>query len=196
MEAMRFHFSQSFEGIEYDGTQLAPRWLYRTFPELRGAALGVMAAWVGPANVTTDHMVDLEDVVKSDRIWSPRMLHFVAEWFDCTLSEGVWRQRLFVSQIASYFGQEVSRRGDDVIAHLGPQCLPHKMSVSIVTASADSVLMHLGLNVDVDERIPVRACGLSQFGVVHPEHFARAAAEDFCAEFDDIIDARTKVRPL
>src|SRR5262249_39528516 len=81
--------------IQYDGQQLSPHWIYRQFG-LLGNAIAVFA---GPAQVTLEHMVDLEDVRNQAPIYSPSMLHFVGEWFIDSLEGGILLQHLFVGEI-------------------------------------------------------------------------------------------------
>src|SRR5688500_9114277 len=78
--------------IGYDGRQLAPHWLYRTF-DLRGDAV---AAFVGPCRVDLSEMVDIEDVKNAAPIYSPLMLHVIAEFFGGDLHQTVYRQRLLI----------------------------------------------------------------------------------------------------
>jgi hypothetical protein len=72
--------------------------------------------------------------------------------------------------------------------------VPRKLSVSIVTASSVSVLLHAGVNVD-PEGAPVPAAGLQELGVA-PEAFVTAVLERFTAEIEGIHWACAKVRSL
>ena len=55
--------------ITYEGHQLSPHWIYRTFDLLGDAAVG----FIGPCQVNLTEMVDLEDVKASAPIYSPLM---------------------------------------------------------------------------------------------------------------------------
>src|SRR5580658_7608449 len=81
--------------ITYDGTQLSPHWIFRE-SDIRGDAI---VAFEGPASVALEHMVDLEDVKKKAPIYSPRMLHFLGEWFIDSLETGILLQHFFVAEI-------------------------------------------------------------------------------------------------
>lgn len=173
--------------IDYDGTQLAPHWIYRTF-DLMGDAL---VAFVGNARVSLDHMVDLEDVKKKAPIYSPRMLHFVAEWYIDSLDCGILLQHLFVAEIYETLLERgvagLRRRGNDIYIDDG------KLSVSIATRTPVSVLMHTGLNIDT-EGTPVPTSGLGQLGI-EPLAFGNQVMERFKADLDAWARSRVKVQP-
>src|SRR3954451_22663110 len=78
--------------ILYDGRQLAPHWIYREFDLLGDAAV----SFVGACKVDLGEMVDLEDVKAEAPIYSPLMLHVIAEFFTGDLHLGVYRQRLLI----------------------------------------------------------------------------------------------------
>ena len=104
----------SEEKITYDGTQLRPHWILEQF-DIQGHA---MVAFEGPAEVTLDHMVDIEDVKKKAPIYSPLMLHFLGEWFIDSLDTGILLQHLFIAEIyESLFEkgiQNLQRKGNDI----------------------------------------------------------------------------------
>jgi hypothetical protein len=86
----------------------------------------------------------------------------------------------------------VRRDGDDLF--LEGERVPRKMSVSIVTASNVSVLLHAGINVDPGGA-PVPAAGLGELGVA-PEKFIQRVLESMTAEVEGIHWACAKVRPV
>ena len=73
--------------ITYDGHQLAPHWIYRNFDILGDA----IVAFVGPCKVDLSEMVDIEDVKAEAPIYSPLMLHCIAEFFHGDLELAVYR---------------------------------------------------------------------------------------------------------
>lgn len=99
MITLQTHLFKEAE-IPYDGTPLAPHWIYRKF-NLLGDAL---VAFVGPAKVDLDHMVDLEDVKQNAPIYSPKMLHFLGEWFIDSLETGILLQHLLWEMFINDFG--------------------------------------------------------------------------------------------
>ena len=187
----------------YTGVELRPHFLL-TELGLRGSALG---AFIGPCQVKTEHLVDWEDRLAQDRIEARSMVHFIGEFFGATLREGVIRQRLFMSQLAQAVqkGLEASggdrrwrvhRDGDDIYLTPfggGPEH-SRKLSVSIVTASPVSQLLHSGINID-PTGAPVAAIGLQELGI-DPETFASQALDAFAREWDGVEWACAKVRPV
>ncbi len=115
--------------IRYDGTQLAPHWIFRHW-KLMGTAL---VAFPGEADVSLDHMVDLEDVLAKEPIYSPLMLHFIGEWFIDSFDQGILLQHLLVRTIYECLWERgitaLSRKGDDIFFQ------ERKLSVSIATRS-------------------------------------------------------------
>jgi hypothetical protein len=183
----------------YTGPELRPHFLL-TELGLKGSALG---AFIGPCQVRTEHLVDWEDRLAHDRIEARWMVHFIGEFFGMGLREGVFAQRLLMSlmgealneQLAASAGAQphaparmIRRSGDDLF------CEDRKLSVSIVTASPVSLLLHAGINID-PSGAPVPAIGLQEIGVLAdrwvPEVLAR-----FAAEWEGIHWACAKVRPV
>lgn len=177
----------------YDGRQLAPHWLYRQF-DLLGDAI---AAFTGPCRVELDEMVDLEDVKADAPIYSPLMLHCIAEFFHTDLELTVYRQRLLIMTakelLEEITGRRVRRQGDDLYL-ARPDGSPGKLSVSIATASSTSTLIHTGFNIET-EGTPVPTVGLAELGVDIPT-FAADLLHRYAAEVQDIWLARCKVRAV
>ena len=175
------------EEIKYIGSQLAPHWIYKNF-KIQGDA---MVAFVGECKVDLSEMVDIEDVINNEPIYSKLMLSFITEQFGVDLTEGVFRQRLLICIIKEMLEERgifVRRNGDDLMINGG------KLSVSIATKSITSVLIHTGLNI-LSEGAPVKACGLqSELGISDIQDFAEEVMKRYAEEIDDIILAGTKVR--
>ncbi|MCM0605428.1 MAG: DUF366 family protein [Xanthomonadaceae bacterium] len=169
----------------YTGPELRPHYLL-TELGLKGSALGV---WFGPCEVKTDHMVDWEDRIANDFIRSKEMIHFLGEFFGWQLRETVILQRLLVSIVGAELASfGCTREGDDLFIQ------GRKLSVSIVTASPVSQLLHLGINID-PEGAPVAAIGLKELGV-DPVSLTRKVVDKFTAEFESFEWACAKVRPV
>lgn len=144
------------ENTTYTGEQLSPHWIYNTTGLLGNAVL----AFVGPANVNLNHMVDLEDVRLNAPIASSQMLHFLVEMFDTPLLTGIALQRLWIAAIFADIAQKtgglnLTREGND----LWWTQERRKLSVAICTASTTSILMHLAFNLNRDGA-PVATIGL------------------------------------
>lgn len=188
----------------YYGPELRPHFLL-TQLKLQGSAL---AAWVGPCEVKTDHLVDWEDRLAEDSIRAEKMIHFLGEFFGITLREGVFLQRLLMSIMGEVLRDELRistaaasapdlrvralaslrRDGDDLFL------LERKLSVSIVTASPVSVLLHAGINVD-PTGAPVPAIGLDELQI-DVARFTKEVLKRFENEWKSIEWACTKVRPV
>ena len=175
------------EEIKYIGSQLAPRWIYKNFG-LQGDAI---VAFKGECEVKLTEMVDIEDVINNEPIYSKYMLSFISEQFGVNLVEGVYRQRLLICIIKELLEEKgifVKRNGDDLIINGG------KLSVSIATKSVTSILIHTGLNI-MSEGAPVKASGLtSDLGITDIDGFALEVMKRYSEEVEDINLASTKVR--
>ncbi len=175
------------ENIKYEGWQLAPHWIYKNF-KIMGDAI---VAFKGECEVKLSEMVDIEDVVNNEPIYSKNMLSFITEQFNVDLVEGVFRQRLLICTIKEVLekrGFIVTRNGDDLFV------CGKKLTVSIATKSLTSVLIHTGINID-SEGAPVAACGLqNDLGITDIDEFAKEIMQNYAEEIDDIILASTKVR--
>lgn len=173
--------------IKYEGWQLAPHWIYKNF-KLQGDAA---VAFVGECEVKLTEMVDIEDVINNEPIYSKLMLSFITEQFNVNLIEGVFRQRLLICIIKEALekrGFKIVRSGDDLFFE------GKKLTVSIATKSATSILIHTGINIYSDGA-PVKASGLtSEMGIKDIKDFANEILLKYCEEIDDIIMASTKVR--
>lgn len=173
--------------IKYEGWQLCPHWIYKNF-KLQG---DTTVAFVGECEVKLTEMVDIEDVINDEPIYSKSMLSFISEQFNVGLVEGVFRQRLLICIIKEALekrGFEITRSGDDLFFE------GKKLTVSIATKSATSVLIHTGINI-LSEGAPVKASGLtSELGITDIENLAQEIMKNYAEEIDDIIMASTKVR--
>ena len=175
------------EEIKYIGSQLAPHWIYKNF-KIQGDAI---VAFCGECKVDLTEMVDIEDVINNEPIYSKYMLSFITEQFSVGLTEGVFRQRLLmciIKELLEERGIFVVRNGDDLMIDGA------KLSVSIATKSTTSILIHTGLNI-LSQDAPVKACGLtSEFGINDIKEFALEVMKRYSEEIEDIIQAGTKVR--
>ena len=175
------------EEIKYIGSQLQPHWIYKNF-KLQGDAI---VAFIGECEVKLTEMVDIEDVINNEPIYSKSMLSFITEQFNIDLVEGVFRQRLLICIIKELLEQRgvfVVRNGDDLMIN------GRKLSVSIATKSTTSILIHTGLNIE-SEGAPVKASGLtSELGITDIRAFAQEVMTAYAEELKDIELASTKVR--
>lgn len=173
--------------IKYIGSQLAPHWIYKNF-KIQG---DVIVAFCGECEVKLTEMVDIEDVINNEPIYSKYMLSFITEQFNVNLVEGVFRQRLLIcciKEALEKLGFAVFRSGDDLFVN------NRKLSVSIATKSLTSVLIHTGVNI-LSEGAPISVSGLqSDLAISDIKDFALEVMKNYSEEIDDIVLASTKVR--
>lgn len=177
--------------FEYDGTQLVSLWNY-----LQHKILGdSIVAWVGPCNISFEHMVDGEDLLQQATIAGDRMLHFIIEKFDSALLAAVSIQRLFACIVLENLRemapdnelvQKIDRRGDDLFLQ------DRKLSISIATQSPVSSLIHFAVNVE-NSGTPVPTFALEDLEI-EPQELAMRVQLRFCAEMESIVEATRKVR--
>lgn len=192
---MRISTAFSDKTRPYTGPELRPHFLL-TELGVKGHGIG---AFVGPCDVKTESLVDYEDRLAKDHIRAELMLHFLGEFFDIGLQEGVLLQRLFMATagqaISEEFGVSLRRDGDDLF--FGDR----KLSVSIVTASPVSKLLHVGINID-SSGAPVKAAGLLDLGLKSSELTERVKRlsltilQSFKDELESVEWACAKVRPV
>lgn len=189
---MKTHFVE--QATPYNGDALSNHWIYKNYGILGDA----VTAFCGPCDVRADKMVDLEDVLNGDAIYSREMLHFIVEVFGISLKEGVLLQRLFSSILQQRINAHlpntpIDRSGDDLF-YAGTK----KLSVSICTVSPTSILIHAGLNIDA-MGAPVEAAGLSSdLGMDRAgiEALAQQCMRSLADEWNDIYRACCKVRAV
>ncbi len=173
--------------IKYEGWQLAPHWIYKNF-KMQGDAT---VAFIGECEVKLTEMVDIEDVINNEPIYSKSMLSFISEQFNIGLVEGVFRQRLLICVIKEALekrGFKITRNGDDLFFE------GKKLTVSIATKSVNSILIHTGINID-STGAPVKASGLtSELKINDIRELAQEILKNYSEEIDDIVLASTKVR--
>lgn len=179
-------FKVLVETVDYDGSQLASLFAYRT----AGLLGDSVVAFRGACRVTVESMVDVEDLCAGNRIESPSMVHFIAEQFGAALELTVWRQRVFArlarDLLAERSGAAVRAAGDDLF--IGSR----KASISVATVSPVSGLFHFALNIET-AGVPVPAIGLRELGVEW-RPFAETLMERWVSEVEDVRQAAAKVR--
>ncbi len=186
--------------IEYTGKELRPHYILE---KTRQYGSGIIA-FEGPCFVKTEALVDWEDRLSHDHIKAKKMIHFIGEFFQADLIDIVLVQRLMVSIAADALRARVGHRftiardGDDIFVSAAAGEPKKKLSVSIVTSSAVSQVLHLGINIDA-EGAPVAAIGLNDLGVNSKEfskEFTDQVLKTTHAELQSVSLACTKVRAV
>lgn len=183
------------EPLTYTGAELRPHFLLEQFG-IQGTGLAVFQ---GPCEVPTGHLVDWEDRLNSDFIRARKMVHVLGEFFGMSLPTAVFFQRLAMAVMSDVLREsglkevvDIRRSGDDLF--IGER----KLSVSIVTSSAVSQLLHIGINLE-SEGAPVSAVGLSDLGWSDAEireRFLEPWAKRIAEEWRSASWACTKVKPV
>lgn len=180
----------------YTGRELRNHFVLSEFGK-KGSAI---VAWRGACEVPTHHLVDWEDRLAEDRIDAGEMVHFIGEFFESSLREAVWMQRLFIALLKEVIEEKalslsfplgpIQRRGDDLFWD------SRKLTVSIVAPSLVSQLLHVGVNVD-PAGASVPAVGLRELlPSVEPLEIAREVLERFADEVRSVNWAICKVRSV
>lgn len=175
--------------IKYTGEQLSPHWIYKNFNILGDS----IVSFIGECEVNLNHMVDIEDVINNEPIYSSKMLSFIEESFNSSLIETVFKQRLLVTitkELIEKYNPSVKiiRSGDDLYIS------DKKLSVSIATKSITSTLIHFGLNI-LSEGAPVKAADLyNDARIRNIKEFALELMKLYKEEIIDINNAVCKVR--
>jgi len=192
---MRLEIAFFEKQFSYRGPELRPHFLLTEFG-LRGSAIG---SWVGPCDVATGELVDWEDRLSQDSIKAESMIHFIGEFFGISLNEGVLMQRLFMATARDVLSEalkvDLIRSGDDLFYE------KKKMSVSIVTASPVSKLLHVGINWN-SKGAPVEAIGIgeltgnSEIELQRAKILSLKILSAFQEEISSVEWACAKVRPV
>lgn len=185
------------EEITYTGRELYHGWI----AEQTKVFGDCIISFIGPCDVQVgEFMKDLQDVLEDAPIRSSKMLHFVAEIFRVTPLEITLLQRLFLAALEKLLreqGAEITREGDDLFVKK-PENAPFgwgKLSVSIATATVVSGLIHIGLNLALDD-IPegVQAASLAECGVTDIDKFQHNALKAMVGVWESAQRAVAKVR--
>lgn len=166
--------------VFYDGANLQSLYAYKNY-DLQGDSI---IAFIGGCEVR-EHLVDVEDQKADAFIRADKMVHFIIEHFDITLTDTICRQRLLIAIIRDYLGTKVRRDGDDLFIEDG------KLSVSIATSSPISTMIHIGVNAN-NKNTPIKTSSLEDLEV-EPEVFAKDIIALYCQEIHSIQMARCKV---
>ena len=185
----------------YSGEILHNRFAYKYYKD-RTLPQGNIIAFRAPALVEAEGMIDMEDVLNNDFIYSQDMMHFLYELPMLNNRFGaVAFQRLFNALAANllsakFINAPIEMSGDDMIVHKDfiqkeVQQNKGKASVSIVHVKDGIALGHTGINNIAGDRAPVFAysCNLNDTLV---EEYMNAVINMFYNLVDDIFIATTK----
>jgi len=185
----------------YDGTLLHSRFAYKFFKE-KTLPIGNIIAFRAPMHVEADGMIDSEDVINNDFIYSEDAINFLWEIPNLDAFGAVAWQRLFNTQIANilsskYLKAPIEVDGDDLIVHKehtqgGVAQAKGKCSVSITYTNNNVALGHTGINIVAGKKAPAFAFSTNLTNEQVYE-FMKDIINGFYAMNDDIFIATSKV---
>lgn len=185
----------------YDGEILQDRFAYTFFKD-RVTRIGNIVAFRSPMKVEADFMVDREDLINNDFIYSDDAINFCIEIPEIDLFGGVCFQRLFNSHVATlladqYLKAPVEVDGDDLIVHRehtqgGVTQTKGKASVSIAKQVNNAVLIHTGINIKAGKQAPAFAFS-TELTDEQAEEFMKRVCEVFYTLAHDIFVSTSKI---
>lgn len=185
----------------YDGTLLHDRFAYKYFRN-KTLPIGNIIAFRAPMHVECDGMIDNEDVLNNDYIYSDDAVNFLWEIPGLDALGAVAWQRLFNTQIANllsseYLNTPIEVDGDDLIVHKefeqhGIYQTKGKCSVSITYTKAGAALGHTAINITAGRKAPSFAYS-TDLDDDQAKAFMKSVIDMFYAMADDMFIATTKI---
>jgi len=185
----------------YDGLLIHKRFAYNYFRK-KTLPIGNIVAFRAPMNVLADGMIDSEDILQNDFIYSDDAVNFCWEIPNLDPFGAVAWQRLFNTQIANIVSGMIKKPievdGDDLLVHDnfegsdGSQQNIGKCSVSITVSKNNVALGHTGININAGRKAPNFAYS-TKLTDAQVDQFMKAVIDMFYALNDDIFIATTKV---
>jgi len=185
----------------YDGVLLHHRFAYKYFRK-QCLPIGNIIAFRAPAKVETEGLIDQEDALSKDFIYSEDMVHFLYEIPLITESFGaIAYQRLFNTNVANilfkYLKAPITVDGDALMVTReftqgGVTQLSGKCSVSIVHVKDAAALGHTGINVKAGKQAPAFAFS-TELSDTDVTSFMQDVINSFYQINDDIFIASTKI---
>lgn len=185
----------------YDGELLHNRFAYNFFRD-KTLPIGNIVAFRSPMLVEADGMIDSEDIIKNEFIYSDDAINFLWEipCLNDAFGAVAW-QRLFNTNIANilsakYLQAPIEVDGDDLIVHKDHdqgdiKQSKGKCSVSITYVRDGVSLGHTGINITAGERAPSHAFS-TNLDNRQAEQFMREVIDMFYQMNDDMFLATTK----
>jgi len=185
----------------YDGVALHRRFAYRYFRD-KTLPIGNIIAFRAPAKVETEGLIDQEDSLNKDFIYSEDMIHFLYEIPLITEGFGaISYQRMFNTNIANilfkFINAPIEVDGDDLMVTKeftqgGVTQHKGKCSVSIVHVKDNAALGHTGINVRAGKQAPAFAFS-TELSDTQCTQFMSEVISSFYQINDNIFIASTKI---
>ena len=174
----------------YDGSLIHDRFAYRFFKK-DTSPVGNIVAFVAPM-IVTDNLIDLEDSLSNDYIYSDKALNFCWEIPNLDPFGAVAFQRWFNANVATIIGTAlnipISVEGDDLMVNqefIGSDDKKRaqgKVSVSITYSANGCAIGHTGINILAGEKAPGFAYSTNM-----TEEYANAIMEAVIKMFNDEV---------
>jgi hypothetical protein len=183
----------------YDGSFIHKRFAYRYFRD-RTLPIGNIVSFVAPVEVTLN-LIDLEDSIEKDYIYSESMINFCWEIPNLDPFGAVCFQRLFNTSIAGILQKIINKpiemKGDDIMIHSehaqgGVVQQKGKASVSITYSKENVAIGHTGINIIAGKDAPAFAFS-TNLTSSQAAKFQTEVHEQFYSVVDNIFIATTKV---
>jgi hypothetical protein len=187
---------------KYDGSILHSRFAYKYLRD-NVNPVGDVIIFRGGMDVCVDEMIDLEDVIQSDTIYSYDAINIIWEIPNLCPFGAVAFQRLFNIQIAdflsTYYEGKIFIDGDDIRVRNQDSNKSKKMSVSITYSQNNVGLGHTGINIfqnspDGEKTAPDFACGLEINEKKVVDEIMSGINDLFYYLVNDIFVATSKIR--
>ena len=178
----------------YSGAQIHSRFAYKFFRKDVNP-LGNIVVFIAPMLVEAENLIDLEDALANDFIYSDKAINFLIEIPGYSIEAGVLFQRLFNTALGSllaskYIPDAVHVDGDDIMVTVGVQ-EEKKASVSIAKLDNGAVLIHTGINIEAGDKAPSFAYS-TKLNPEQAEEFIKEAINIFEFTVKDVFTATTK----
>lgn len=183
----------------YDGSFIHKRFAYKYFRD-KTLAVGNIVSFVAPVEVTLN-LIDLEDSLEKDYIYSDSMVNFCWEIPNLDPFGAVCFQRLYNTTLANilheYIKKPIEMKGDDIMIHAehnqgGIHQTKGKASVSITYSKDNVAIGHTGINITAGKRAPAFAFS-TNLSPENIEQFQQKAIHNFYSMVDNIFVATSKV---
>lgn len=183
----------------YDGSFIHKRFAYKYFRD-NTLPIGNIVSFTAPVEVTLN-LIDLEDSLEKDYIYSDSMVNFCWEIPNLDAFGAVCFQRLFNTAIANILhkviGKPIEMKGDDIMVKAehnqgGIRQLVGKASVSITYSKESIAIGHTGVNIAAGKRAPAHAFS-TNLTPEQADQFQKEVINTFYAMVDNIFIATTKV---
>ena len=185
----------------YDGNLIHGRFAYQYFKK-KTLPIGNIVAFRAPMLVETEGMIDHEDLLNSDFIYSDDCINFCWEIPNLCPLGAVAFQRLLNTQIANvlsskYLKKPIEVDGDDLIVHAehdqhGIIQQKGKCSVSITYSKNNVALGHTGINIEAGKKAPAFAFS-TKLDDSQAQGFMKDVIDIFYDIADDIFLSSTKI---